>query len=157
MSGKRSVQLDKIDIEILRLLQEDCRLTLDEMSKRLGIPKSTIHYRIKRLERAGIIEGYYAKLNPKKLGKDYMAITLVRARYGKGYHRRVGEKLAKLPGVWGVYFVLGDTDFVVLVRANDREEFMKILESMINCEEIERTITLAVVEIIKEDPRIELR
>jgi len=149
-------QLDDIDVEILKILQKDCRVTLDQMSKMLNVPKSTLHYRIKRLEKQGVIEGYYAKINPAKLGKEYITVTLVRAKYGPGYHKKVGEKLAKLPGVWAVYFVLGETDFIVLTRSNSRETFMKTLEQMINSKEIERTSTMVVTEIIKEDPRIEL-
>lgn len=154
--NEQKIRLDDIDIKILKVLQEDCRVTLDQMSKMLNVPKSTLHYRIKRLEKVGVIEGYYAKLNPAKLGKEYIAVTLVRAKYGPGYHKKVGERLSKLPGVWGVYFVLGETDFVVLTRANSRKDFMKTLEQMINSKEIERTSTMAVVEIIKEDPRLEL-
>jgi len=153
---ERKVQLDDIDIEILKILQKDCRVTLDQLSKMLNVPKSTLHYRIKRLEKQEVIEGYYAKINPAKLGKEYITVTLVRAKYGPGYHKKVGEKLAKLPGVWAVYFVLGETDFIVLTRSNDRETFMKTLEQMINSKEIERTSTMVVTEIIKEDPRIEL-
>lgn len=153
---EQKVQLDDIDVEILKILQKDCRVTLDQMSKMLNVPKSTLHYRIKRLEKQGVIEGYYAKINPAKLGKEYITVTLVRARYGPGYHKKVGEKLAKLPGVWAVYFVLGETDFIVLTRSNSRETFMKTLEQMINSKEIERTSTMVVTEIIKEDPRIEL-
>ncbi len=157
MKGDGSkAQLDDIDVEILKILQKDCRVTLDQMSKMLNVPKSTLHYRIKRLEKQGVIEGYYAKINPAKLGKEYITVTLVRAKYGPGYHKKVGEKLAKLPGVWAVYFVLGETDFIVLTRSNSRETFMKTLEQMINSKEIERTSTMVVTEIIKEDPRIEL-
>ena len=152
---EQKVQLDDIDIEVLKILQKDCRVTLDQMSKMLNVPKSTLHYRIKRLEKQGVIEGYYAKINPSKLGKEYITVTLVRAKYGPGYHKKVGEKLAKLPGVWAVYFVLGETDFIILTRSNSRETFMKTLEQMINSKEIERTSTMVVTEIIKEDPRIE--
>ena len=152
----QKVQLDDIDIEVLKILQKDCRVTLDQMSKMLNVPKSTLHYRIKRLEKQGVIEGYYAKINPSKLGKEYITVILVRAKYGPGYHEKVGEKLAKLPGVWAVYFVLGETDFVILTRSKNRETFMKTLEQMINSKEIERTSTMVVTEIIKEDPRIEL-
>ena len=156
MRRRKGLKIDEIDKKILEHLQEDCRVSLEELSSKLNLPKSTLHYRIKRLERMGIIEGYYAKVDPAKLGKDYITITLVRAKYGPGYHKRVGEKLANLPGVWGVYFVLGETDFVVLAKTRSREEFMGILEKMINDEDIERTSTLAVVEVIKEDPRVRL-
>jgi len=156
MSDKGQGELDELDIQILKILQEDCRMTLDKISSKLRVPRSTIHYRIRRLERLGIIEGYYAKLNPEKLGKEYITITLVRAKYGPGYHEKVGEELAKLPGVWGVYFVLGDNDFVVLTRTNSRQDFLKVLGAMTNIEGVERTSTMAVVKIVKEDPRVDL-
>ncbi|MEM2405697.1 MAG: Lrp/AsnC family transcriptional regulator, partial [Candidatus Methanomethylicia archaeon] len=101
-------------------------------------------------------EGYYAKIDAAKLGKEYIAVILVRAKYGPGYHEKVGRKIAEIPGVWAVYFVLGEIDFVVMVRANDREDYMRILNTLMNMKEIERTSTQVVVKMIKEDPRVEL-
>ena len=149
--------LDEIDIKILNILQKDCRKSLDEISKMINVPKSTVYYRIKRLESMKVIEGYYAKINPKLLGNDYFTITLVKAKYGPGYHKKIGEILAKIPGVWAVYYILGENDFAVLARAKDRESFVsQILEKFINHEEIERTNTIAIVDIIKEDPRVKI-
>jgi len=155
ISTKR-IKLDNKDIEILRLLQRNGRISLDEIARTLNMPKSTIHYRIKRLERSGIIEAYYAKLNVESLGKDYITATFVRAKYGPGYHEIVGRKLASIPGVWAVYFVLGDIDFIVLSRANDRDDFMRILNQMMSIKGIERTSTHVIIKVIKEDPRVEL-
>jgi len=153
----RKVELDELDLKILNILQENCRRSLDEISKELNIPKSTIYYRIKKLESIGVIEGYYAKVNPKILGHDYFTITLVKAKYGPGYHKKIGEIISKIPGVWAVYYVLGEYDFVVVARAKNREEFVsQILEKFINHEEIERTNTIVIVDIIKEDPRIKV-
>jgi DNA-binding Lrp family transcriptional regulator len=149
-------KLDEVDLAILRILQEDCRKNITEIADMVKIPKSTVHYRINRLEKLGYIEGYYAKISPEKMGKEYITITLVRAKYGPGYHEKVGEKISKLPGVWAVYFVFGETDFVVLSRTDSREEFMKILEQIMNMEEIERTSTMIVAKVIKEDPRLQI-
>jgi len=149
-------KLDEVDLAILRILQEDCRKNITEIADMVKIPKSTVHYRISRLEKLGYIEGYYAKISPEKMGKQYITITLVRAKYGPGYHEKVGEKISKLPGVWAVYFVFGETDFVVLSRTNSREEFMKTLEQIMNMEEIERTSTMIVAKVIKEDPRLQI-
>jgi DNA-binding Lrp family transcriptional regulator len=121
----------------------------------LGVPKSTVHYRIGRLERENIIEGYYAKLNAGRLGYDYLAVVLVRAKYGPQYLKKVGSKLAKIPGVWAVYYVLGDYDFIVLIRAFNREDYMQKLERISNMTDIERTSTQVVGRVVKEDPRIE--
>jgi DNA-binding Lrp family transcriptional regulator len=134
----------------------DCRTSLEKIAKKLGVPKSTVHYRIRRLEAEKIIEGYYAKVNATKLGKDYVTITLVRAKYGPDYHEKLGNILAQIPGVWAVYFVFGDTDFIVLTKSDNREDFLKKLENMMNMKEIERTNTQVVAKTLKEDPRIEL-
>jgi len=150
--------LDEIDLQILDILQQDCRKSLDEISKIINVPKSTIYYRIKRLESLGVIQGYYAKIDPKALGNDYFTVTLVKAKYGPGYHKKIGNILSKIPGVWGVYYVLGEYDFIVLARAENREKFIKdILEKFVNYEEIERTNTIVIVDIIKEDSRVEIK
>jgi DNA-binding Lrp family transcriptional regulator len=92
----------------------------------------TAYYRVKRLESMGLIKSYGAILDPEKLGFEYITITLVRGRYGKGYHEKIGEMIASYPYVQSVYFVLGDIDFVVMAKFPSREHFMRFLESMIN-------------------------
>ncbi|MEM0192625.1 MAG: Lrp/AsnC family transcriptional regulator [Candidatus Korarchaeum sp.] len=149
-------KLDELDLAILKILQEDCKKNIGEISEILRIPKSTVHYRINRLEKLGFIEGCYAKVNPEKLGKSLVAITLVRAKYRPGYHEKVGDKIKELPGVWAVYFVFGETDFVVLLRVEDVKELMMVIERMMNMEEIERTSTMIVAKVIKEDPKIQI-
>lgn len=148
---------DKTDTEILKILQENCRIQLGEIARKLGLPKSTVSYRIKRLEADGIIQGYTAKINATKLGKDYTTITFVRAKFGPGYHEKVGKMLSQIPGVWGVYFILGDNDFVILCVSDNRQDFMGKLEQMYDMKEIERTSTTVVMKTIKEDPRIEFK
>lgn len=149
-------RLDKIDIQILQALQDDCRILLEDCAKRLGVPKSTVHYRIRRLERKGIIEHYYAKVNTTKVGKEFLAVVLIRGRYGPGYYERIGRGIAAISGVWAVYYVLGDNDFVVLMRANDRDDIMRKLERINSVPDIERITTQVVAKVIKEDFRISL-
>jgi len=153
---KKERPIDETDLSIVRFLQNDCHVPLDALAKKLRIPKSTLHYRIKRLEKDGVIEGYYAKINALKLGYDYVAIVLVKARYGPHYHERVGRKIASIPGVWGVYYVLGDFDFIVLVRATNRDDYMSKLEQLSSMQDIERTSTQIAAKIIKEDPRVDI-
>lgn len=147
--------MDEIDLRILKILQYNAKYSLDEMAREIRIPKSTLSYRIKKLEKYGVIKGYYAYINPASLNLDYIVITSVKAKYGKNYHVELGNKLAQIPGVWGVYFVLGDNDFIVMARYKTREEFMeKFLERVMSIPEVERTSTQVVVKIIKESPNI---
>ena len=85
--------IDEKDVEILELLQGDARMSLQKMATKLGLAKSTLNYRLKKLEEQGIIEGYYAKLNAMKLGKDYYTITFVRAKQGWRHRRKIGKTL----------------------------------------------------------------
>ena len=156
MNRESGKPLDEIDLGILKVLQEDCRTPLEQIADELRTPKSTIHYRIKRLEEEGIIEGYYAKVNHEKLGKDYLTVTFVRAKYGPGYHEKAGRKFAEITGVWGVYFILGEDDFIIFTRSNDREDYLKKLEKLMNMPEIERTNTRVIARVIKEAIKVEL-
>ena len=146
---------DEIDLKILRMLQLDARITREQIAEKLKMSKSAVQYRIKKLESAGIIEGYYAKISPSKMGKDYQAITMVRAKFAPAYHEKLGRQLASLPGVWAVYFTFGDNDFVMLTRGVAREDLLNSVEKMTKLEGIERTSTQIVVKTIKEDPRLE--
>jgi len=148
--------LDQVDLIVLKHLQDDSRTPLDEIARAAGVPKSTIHYRIRKLEKMGAIRGYHAAVDPIILGKDYVAVSLIRGKYGPRYHERLGKKLAGIPGVWVVYFLFGDWDFLVLARANNREDLAKKVERIINMKEVERGATQIVSRVVKEDPRVDI-
>ncbi|MHA1982732.1 MAG: Lrp/AsnC family transcriptional regulator [Candidatus Hodarchaeales archaeon] len=149
-------ELDEIDISILQELQKDSRTSLQELSKRLNQPSSTIHYRLKRLEEQKFIDGFYVKINPEKLDINYLTIILVRAVYESKYYDRIGDQIKKIPGVWACYFILGEWDFVVHCRSKDRQSYLKILDQLMEIKGIERTSSQVVAKVLKEDPRLDL-
>jgi len=144
-----------MDKKILLQLQKDCRVPIERVAKELGLPKSTVQYRIKKLETKGVIEGYHAQIDYPKLGKDFITITLVRTKYGKKYRDKVGKILAKIPGTSGVYFVLGDNDFIFICTSDNREDFMTKLNLFYDTEEIERTSTMVVMDAIKVESELD--
>jgi DNA-binding Lrp family transcriptional regulator len=148
--------LDDLDLTILKELQEECRSPLQDIAAKVGAPTSTVHYRLKRLERAGIIEGYYAKVNPEKLDMEYIAMTRLRVDLTPGYYDTIGKQLAKIPGVWAVYLVLGDSDFLVMTRSKDRDGFMHIMDQVLQIKGIRQSSTSVVAKLIKEDPRLSI-
>lgn len=152
----KNEQIDKLDRDILRELQKDCRTPLQEIAEKVGAPTSTVHYRVKRLEKEGIIDGYYAKINPEKFGMDYITVIKVQAAYGPGFHDRIGKELAKMKGIWAVYFTLGETDFYVMTRSANRDQYMKILDTLMETEGILRTSTHVVAKVVREDPRLDI-
>lgn len=153
---KDDSHIDETDKLILRILQEDSRTTREQIAHQLKLSKSAVHYRIKKLEESGVIEGYHAKLNAAKLGKGFEAITLVRAKFSPNYHERLGQRLASLAGVWAVYFTFGESDFIILTRGVDREDLLASIEDLTKIKGIDRTSSQLVVKTIKEDTRVEI-
>lgn len=148
--------LDELDVAILKELQNECRTPLQEIAERVGAPTSTVHYRLKRLEKTGIIGGYYAILNSEKLDIDYIAAIRLSIDLSPTHYDKIGKELAKIPGIWTVYLVLGDCDFLVLARSKNRDEFMKIIDRIMQIKGIRQLNTQVVAKLIKEDPRLDL-
>ncbi|MFW9801751.1 MAG: Lrp/AsnC family transcriptional regulator [Candidatus Thorarchaeota archaeon] len=148
--------LDELDIAILVELQKECRSSLQEIAEKVGAPTSTTHYRLRRLERAEIIDGYYAKIDPIKMDIDYIASIRISINLAKGSYDKIGEELSKISGVWGVYMILGDCDFLIMTRSRDRDAFMKIIEQILKIEGIRQLNTQVIAKVMKEDPRLEL-
>jgi DNA-binding Lrp family transcriptional regulator len=151
-----SVILDKSDKIILKMLQEDCNISLKKIGEKTGLSSSTVHYRVNRLIEEGVITGFKACVDPLKVGKEILAISLVTGRYGPEYSKKIGERIAKIQGVWAVYFLLGNIDFAVLLRASSREELKEIVDAFIKIEEVERSNTYLILERLKEDATVQL-
>lgn len=82
------VALDKNDKIILKMLQEDCNISLKKIGEKTGLSSSTVHYRVNRLIEEGVITGFKAIVDPLKVGKEILAISLVTGRYGPDYSKR---------------------------------------------------------------------
>lgn len=148
--------LDDLDKSILKILHEDARTPVQLISEQVGKPASTVHYRLKKMKESSLIEGYFVKINPTMANMDNMHIIQVRSIDAAKNFEKVGEGLAKIDGVWAVYFVLGDWDFILLCRSENREAFLKVVKEIADLDGIERSSSISVGQIIKEDPRIEI-
>ena len=156
MEKENPATLDKSDRIILKMLQDDCNVSLKKIGEKTGLSSSTVHYRVNRLVEEGVITGFKACVNPLKVGKDILAISLITGRYGPDYSKKIGEKISKIPGVWAAYFLLGNIDFAILLRASSREELKDIIDSIIKIDEVERSNTYLILDRIKEDITVHL-
>ena len=154
--SRRHKVLDDTDKRIIEILQKNCSLSLEQVANDLKVPKATLHYRIRRLEEKGIIEGYHAKINPAKVGKDFVTITFVHTKYGPDYFKKLGNRLAQVKGVVAVYFIFGEIDFVVITRSDNTRDFLEKMEEIQKMDGIVSTSTQIVAGVFKEDGGIEL-
>lgn len=152
----KGTPLEEQDKVILRQLQKDAKVKLQSLVDKLGISRSSVHYRIRKLRDSGIIKGFYAAVDPKRAGYDVNTISLIQVSHRKSTNPTLGEKLGKISGVWAVYKLLGEVDFAVLSRARDREDLQRILDEIRSVEGVERCNTYLILDSVKEDPRVEL-
>jgi DNA-binding Lrp family transcriptional regulator len=149
-----SLKLEEKDLKILKCIEEDGNYNLDEISRLTNISRSTIHYRLKKFRKMGLIKGTFAELDPQVLGLDITTVTFVNVSYDSSTAEEIGEKLASISGVFTVYYVLGDFDFIVIAKAKDKEDLKRILREIHAIDGVVKTGTHFVTSTIKEEKRL---
>ncbi len=146
-------QLDTTDIRLLRELKENARENIASLSKKLGIPRTTVHYRIKKLVDEGIIEKFTVKPNYKKLNLGTTAFILARYDPDSGLSQReVADRIAALEGVYEVHIVAGEWDLLIKVRAPNAEEVGKIVvDRLREIKGVGQTVTMVSFVTVKEE------
>jgi DNA-binding Lrp family transcriptional regulator len=138
-----------LDIEILKKLTEDSRISLRQLAKELDVGSPvTIKKHVEDLEKNGVIIDYGAKINFEKLGYEIMAIIEITISKGKMFE--VEEKIAENPNVFGVYDITGTYDALILARFKTRDELSKMIKEIHKSPNVERTNTHFVLNTIKE-------
>jgi len=143
-------EIDETDLRILAELLKDGRASYRKIAERIGVSVATVASRVEALEKRGVIKGYSALVDPLKLGYQITAVIQLRI---SGNLLEVQKRIAENPHVFGVYDVTGEPDSIILVRFKGREELSRFIKGLLNMEEVERTITHVVLEVVKEDPR----
>jgi Lrp/AsnC family leucine-responsive transcriptional regulator len=128
---EKSVKIDKKDIEILAEMRRNCRVSVKTIAIKTKMHPNTVLQRIKRLEKEGIIRGYRADVNFRKIGYDFHALVMLKSNEPQTIKDEgTNRKLLQIPEVEAVYAVTGENDWAVLVRARDREHFMHVLQEI---------------------------
>ena len=122
------MKLDKFDISILEALQKDARLSLQDLGKIVGLTASPCWTRVKRLEDAGIIEGYTVRLSPEKLGLPETVILHVSLdSHSDEALFEFGRALESIPEVLEAFLVSGDYDYYIRVVVEDTRGYERFL------------------------------
>ena len=143
--------LDATDKRILEYTMKNGYTNLGEIATELGVSKSTVHNRIKRMREIDLLRGFFPLINQDKIRDTVTAFSLVRAKYGPDYAKDIGAELAKIPGVWAAYYVMGDNDFLLLIRVKRIDDLSGVIDSISKVEGVERSGTLIAMNIFKEN------
>ena len=146
------MELDNKDSQILHLLKEDARLTVAKIAKKLNMPITTVHNRIQKFRKEGIIKNYTINLDYPKIGKEVYAYILVSATYNLPGNRKrdqetIMKDINKLELVEEVCTVTGLIDIIVKLRcANIAELNEFLIKKLRPIEGVDKTQTLIVLD-----------
>lgn len=145
-------KLDKIDLKILKLLQENSKITNLELSKRIGLSPAPTLERVKKLELNEIIESYHAKVNMDKIGLKVRTFALVSLAWNKeNALERFLEKIESISEVVEAYIITGDADFLLKIVTKDIPSYEQLLfKKLSQIPEMERLKTLMTLSKVKK-------
>ncbi len=121
--------LDATDARILEALIEDARISIAELARSVGLSPPSVSERIKRLEEAGVIEGYTLRINPKALGLPLAA--WLRIRPIPGQLHKVAEILRDLPEIVECDRITGEDCFVARAHVRSVDDLEKLIDQVI--------------------------
>ena len=134
-------QIDGIDKIILNNLMKDARMSINQLAKLVGISGAAVHQRLKKLEKAHLIQGSQMKVNPKKLG--YTTLAFVGIYLDRAMNNPAAvEQLKKINEVIECHYTTGNWSILVKILCKDNEHLMNLLNNQIQkIEGISRTET----------------
>jgi DNA-binding Lrp family transcriptional regulator len=143
--------MDELDYQILEKLNENARRSYREIARELKVSLSTISNRVKKLEDEKIIERYIPLINQEKIGFDLTAVINVKISRGKLIE--VQEKISKDKHVSGVFDITGDWDSLIIAHFKDRRDLNGFIKGVLAMDNVEKTNTQIVLNIVKNEKR----
>ncbi len=146
-------KLDKIDLKILKLLQENSKITNLDLSKKIGLSPAPTLERVKKLEQAGIILSYHAKVDAAAIGLNVKTFVLVSLAWQKeNALENFINKVNEIDEITECYIITGDADFLLKIVCKDLPTYEQLLfKTLSQIEEIERLKTLMTLSKVKKD------
>lgn len=121
------MRLDDTDRAILGALQQDARLPLAEVARRTSLSLATVHRKLQRLQRWGVVRGFWVALDPVKVGLAITAFVRLRLRYKENMERDYAL-VAQMPEVEEIHVVAGDYDLLVKLRGRDNAHVLELVQ-----------------------------
>ncbi|MCA0202770.1 Lrp/AsnC family transcriptional regulator [Pararhodobacter sp.] len=144
--------LDDFDRTILRILRQDGRISVTELAGRINLSKSPTQTRLRRLEKAGLITGYQARLDHARLGAGHVAFVEVKlSDTREAALRAFNTAVRGLAEVEECHMIAGAFDYLLKVRSADIMDYRRILAEKISAlPHVAATSTHVAMESVKE-------
>ncbi len=144
--------LDRYDRAILSALSEDGRMPVTELARRVGLTKTPVQARVKRLEESRVIAGYRAVLNPIRMGLAHVAYVEVRLTDTREAALQAFNKAVRgVPEIEECHMMAAGFDYLMKVRTGDINDYRRVLgERISTLPHVASTSTYVAMEAVKE-------
>lgn len=149
-------RIDASDRQILAMLQDNARSPNNEIGQRIAMVPSDVFDRIRRLERAGVIQGYEARVDPVALGLPLVAFVFVRSAEPKGRTNATPRRLVHMPEVHEIHHIAGEDCYLVKVRTSGTVALGHLLRRISAIPTVQSTRTTIVLGTDKETRRLNI-
>jgi Lrp/AsnC family transcriptional regulator for asnA, asnC and gidA len=150
----RSPRIDELDLKIISHLQENGRIPVAELAKKLNQPENTVRYRIERLLKNGVIRRFTALVDPRALGLNVSAAVMFKVDPKK--LDQLLEKLTSMKDVTNVYQLSGEWDLIAVVFAKDIQDLHERVEELRRMEGVKEMNVMITTRVIKSEYRFVL-
>jgi Lrp/AsnC family leucine-responsive transcriptional regulator len=147
--------LDLIDLKILFILQYNGMSRLADIADKVELSTPAVMERVKKLEAGGVIKGYQALIDGKKVGKDiaaFIGVSIGHQRDIEGF----AAQMLQYPDVLECHHVTGDESFILKVRSANTVSLEKLLGEIRSVEGVTHTVTKVVLSTVKESQALQL-
>ncbi|WP_138433567.1 Lrp/AsnC family transcriptional regulator [Winogradskyella algicola] len=150
--------LDKIDKQLLKILQNDSKQTNKALSNILGLSVTAVYERIRKLEKRGVIKNYVALIDKMKVNKAFVAFCHVKlVQHSQDYVMKFEREVCKLDEVLECYHLSGDYDYLLKVLVDDMETFRNFMvKKLTNIDHIGSTHSMFMINEVKHTTAITL-
>lgn len=146
---EKTALIDEIDKKIIELFHEDGRISYRKIAKKLDISIGTVHNRIEKLTKNGVILKFTPVIDHEKLG--YSLTTIIGVRVKGGVLKNWEDRTAYHKNVMCIYDVTGEFDAILIARFKDTQELDQFVKGLLKEPDVQRTYTQTVLNIVKED------
>ena len=148
----QSDQLDRIDRNIIRLLQQNARMPHTELARKVGLSTTPCKERVRRLERDGVIQRYQAVLNPAALDRGLVVFVQIRLnRTSQDIFEEFTARAVDLPEIQECYLVSGNFDYLLKARVADMNAYRTLLgETLLTLPGVLESTSYVVMEQVSE-------
>jgi Lrp/AsnC family leucine-responsive transcriptional regulator len=147
--------LDDIDVKILEVLQKEGRTRRNDLAERVGLSLPAVSERLRKLEEANVISGYFAKVDHKRLGKDITAFVEVTVDSSKHFNAFLDHANAT-DEILECHAITGEGTHLIKVRTQNTVSLEKLLAKIQSWSGVNKTTTRVVLSTSKETFRIKV-